>query len=121
MHCLNISVGGQQSFFMLFTDGGMFLLKHLSSSMSRLIQTINKQPAHAAGVQGSKTFQRPVMAFVMQRHDLDSLQLGMKQALRKVTWRMFALQVRYGLSSNQLLSTSGLFSSYKLDFCRFTG
>ncbi|KAK2163193.1 hypothetical protein LSH36_84g08056 [Paralvinella palmiformis] len=72
-------------------DGGMSLLKHLSSSMSHLIQTIHK-PSVQGTVPVNKTFQRPIMAFVMQRHDLDSLQLGMKQALRKVTCRVFALQ-----------------------------
>lgn len=36
---------------------------------------------------------RPVMVFMLQRHDLDSLQLAMKQALRKAACRVYALQV----------------------------
>lgn len=33
------------------------------------------------------------MVFMLQRHDLDSLQLAMKQALRKAACRVYALQV----------------------------
>lgn len=36
--------------------------------------------------------QRPVMIFILQRHDLESLQLAMKQALRKAACRVYALQ-----------------------------
>lgn len=36
---------------------------------------------------------RPVMAFLFQQHNLDSLQYTMKQALRKATCRVFAMQV----------------------------
>lgn len=35
---------------------------------------------------------RPVMQFVLQQHDLESLQVAMKQALRKAMCRVYAMQ-----------------------------
>ena len=71
--------------FVVPLDGGMSLLKHPSAAMAKLL----------VGGNGSQqpSLQRPVMAFVQQRHDLDSLQLAMKQGLRKAACRVFALQV----------------------------
>jgi len=37
--------------------------------------------------------QRPVLSFVLQWNDLESLQIAMTQALRKAVCRSFALQV----------------------------
>jgi E3 ubiquitin-protein ligase MYCBP2 len=34
------------------------------------------------------------MSFITQRHDLEGLQLAMKQALRKAACRVFAMQVK---------------------------
>ena len=59
--------------------------------MSRLIQTAERSSSkHAVE---DKVLQREVMSFVIQRHDLENLQLAMKQAVRKATCRVFALQV----------------------------
>ena len=66
-------------------DGGMSLLKHPSAAVAKLLVGGNGS--------GRPSLQRPVMAFVQQRHDLDSLQLAMKQGLRKAACRVFALQV----------------------------
>ncbi|XP_055893471.1 E3 ubiquitin-protein ligase MYCBP2-like isoform X4 [Biomphalaria glabrata] len=67
------------------TDGGASLLKHPSVAMTRLISAVEKR-------NGGKTLERPVMEFIVQRHDLEGLQLAMKQALRKAMCRVFALQ-----------------------------
>ena len=75
-----------------FSDGGMSLLKHPSAAMAKLIQSAEKSSLKP-GV-SDKALQKPVMAFVIQRHDLESLQLAMKLALRKAACRVFALQVR---------------------------
>ena len=77
----------------LTSDGGMSLLKHPSKAMTKLIQSIDRPGSLKAGTT-DKALQRPVMAFVVQRHELDSLQLAMKQALRKAACRVYALQVR---------------------------
>ena len=60
--------------------------------MAKLIQSAEKSSLKP-GV-SDKALQKPVMAFVIQRHDLESLQLAMKLALRKAACRVFALQVR---------------------------
>ncbi|XP_035827428.1 E3 ubiquitin-protein ligase MYCBP2 isoform X3 [Aplysia californica] len=66
-------------------DGGVSLLKHPSAAMTRLISAVEKR-------NGGHTLQRPVMEFIVQRHDLEGLQLAMKQALRKAMCRVFAMQ-----------------------------
>ena len=70
----------------------MSLLKHPSAAMAKLIQSAEKSSLKP-GV-SDKALQKPVMAFVIQRHDLESLQLAMRLALRKAACRVFALQVR---------------------------
>ena len=72
-------------------DGGVSLLKHPSAAMGKLISSVDR----SKGVQGNgeRALQRPVMEFIVQRHDLDGLQLAMKQALRKAACRVFAMQV----------------------------
>nr|CAH7734771.1 unnamed protein product [Callosobruchus chinensis] len=42
--------------------------------------------------EGLALLNRPVMQFIMQQHDLDALQLAMKQALRKAMCRVYAMQ-----------------------------
>jgi hypothetical protein len=37
---------------------------------------------------------RPVMSFLLQQHNLEALQLAMRQALRKATCRVYAMQVQ---------------------------
>jgi E3 ubiquitin-protein ligase MYCBP2 len=75
-------------------DDGMSLLKHPSVAMARLIQSVSHSslPRNAGVV--DQALKRPVLSFVMQRHDLDSLQIAMRHSLRKAACRVFALQVR---------------------------
>jgi E3 ubiquitin-protein ligase MYCBP2 len=54
---------------------------------------IVKNEAHSSDhADGLALLQRPVMQFLLQQHDLESLQLTMKQALRCDTksWTYFA-------------------------------
>ena len=75
----------------LSADGGVSLLKHPSAAMGKLISSVDRNKG--AQGNGERALQRPVMEFIIQRHDLDSLQLAMKQALRKAACRVFAMQV----------------------------
>ena len=93
----------------------MSLLKHPSVAMSKLIQSVEKgslSKASSLGL-GERALQRPVMAFVMQRHDLESLQLAMRHSLRKAACRMYALQVSHsacppGLMPNRKFNFASL-------------
>ena len=66
------------------------MLKHPSAAMSKLIASVDKGGAD----DGDRALQRPVMSFIVQRHDLEGLQLAMRQGLRKAACRVFAMQVR---------------------------
>ncbi|CAH1777009.1 unnamed protein product [Owenia fusiformis] len=66
-------------------DGGLSLLKNPSAAMTKLIEgSTDKGPARGD--------QNPVMAFIVQRHNLDALQLAMRQGLRKAACRVHAFQ-----------------------------
>ncbi|XP_062580615.1 E3 ubiquitin-protein ligase MYCBP2-like [Saccostrea cucullata] len=69
-------------------DGGMSLLKHPSAAMEKLLHTVDRKCPE----DDERALQRPVMSFITQRHDLEGLQLAMKQALRKAACRVFAMQ-----------------------------
>lgn len=75
-------------FFFLQTEVGSSLLRHPSPELSRLIS------AHSSLSKGERNFQWPVLAFVIQHHDLEGLEIAMKQALRKSACRVFAMEVR---------------------------
>ncbi|ESO93791.1 hypothetical protein LOTGIDRAFT_205644 [Lottia gigantea] len=68
-------------------DGGMSLLKHPSAAMTKLILSLDSTTDF-----GEMRLRRPVLDFIIQRHDLDGLQWAMRQALRKAACRVFALQ-----------------------------
>ncbi|XP_053398701.1 E3 ubiquitin-protein ligase MYCBP2-like isoform X4 [Mercenaria mercenaria] len=72
-------------------DGGT-LLKHPSAAMTKLIGSTDKGGNVLPLSSQERALSRPVMAFIVQRHDLDGLQLAMRQALRKATCRVYALQ-----------------------------
>lgn len=76
----------------VFLDGGT-LLKHPSAAMTKLINSVKEDKTSIQMPNQDKALTRPVMAFIIQRHDLDGLTLAMRQALRKATCRVFALQV----------------------------
>lgn len=61
--------------------------------MTKLINSVKEDKAGLQLSNQERALTRPVMAFIIQRHDLDGLQLAMRQALRKATCRVFALQV----------------------------
>ncbi|KAJ8975748.1 hypothetical protein NQ317_015370 [Molorchus minor] len=79
-------------------EGGSSLLCNPSSALQKL--TPNKDNPSSVVVENDLSFenndlkllQRPVLLFILQQHDLDSLQLSMKQALRKATCRVYAMQ-----------------------------
>ncbi|KAF5304151.1 hypothetical protein FQA39_LY01936 [Lamprigera yunnana] len=84
-------------------EGGSSLLCHPSSMLQKLVPNMdsssivsNEQSNDSLNLQGRQDklslLQRPVMLFILQQHDLDSLQLAMKQALRKAMCRVYAMQ-----------------------------
>ena len=96
-------------------------MKHPSKAMERLIKSYNPSSSHhdphphgnqstqssdhhhndALGASvDNRDLKRPVLAFVMQKHDLESLQLAMRQALRKAMCRVYALQVMRNIGPN---------------------
>ncbi|GLH12991.1 Putative inhibitor of type v adenylyl cyclase/neuronal presynaptic protein highwire/pam/rpm-1, partial [Gryllus bimaculatus] len=110
-------------------DGGSSLLCNPSAALQRLVPAVEHpavvgvSPAGAAvvvaGGGGSATapapapagaplaahagldlLSRPVMAFVLQQHPLEALGLTMRQALRKATCRVFAMQALNWLLRN---------------------
>lgn len=76
------------------TEVGSSLLRHPSPELSRLIS------AHGSLSKGERNFQWPVLAFVIQHHDLEGLEVAMKHALRKSACRVFAMEVRHSLISH---------------------
>jgi len=72
--------------------------------MAKLISSVKEDKAGIPMNPQERTLSRPVMAFIIQRHDLDGLQLAMKQALRKATCRVFALQVMHVVEFYLLVS-----------------
>lgn len=74
--------------FFFLIEVGSSLLRHPSPELSRLIS------AHSSLSKGERNFQWPVLAFVIQHHDLEGLEIAMKQALRKSACRVFAMEVR---------------------------
>lgn len=70
-----------------YTEVGSSLLRHPSPELSRLIS------AHGSLSKGERNFQWPVLAFVIQHHDLEGLEVAMRHALRKSACRVFAMEV----------------------------
>ncbi|XP_078077744.1 E3 ubiquitin-protein ligase MYCBP2 isoform X21 [Mustelus asterias] len=65
---------------------GSSLLRHPSPELSRLIS------AHSSLPKGERNFQWPVLAFVIQHHDLEGLEMAMRHALRKSACRVYAME-----------------------------
>ncbi|XP_042905925.1 E3 ubiquitin-protein ligase MYCBP2 isoform X1 [Parasteatoda tepidariorum] len=65
-------------------DSSPSFLCQPSAALTKLVSVLMERPVIS---------RRPVMAFILQQHDLDSLQLAMKQALRKASCRVYALQI----------------------------
>uniref|UniRef100_A0A6Q2X7Z5 E3 ubiquitin-protein ligase MYCBP2 n=1 Tax=Esox lucius TaxID=8010 RepID=A0A6Q2X7Z5_ESOLU len=81
-------------------DAGSSLLRHPSPELSRLIS------AHGSLSKGERNFQWPVLAFVIQHHDLEGLEVAMKHALRKSACRVFAMEAFNWLLCNVIQTTS---------------
>ncbi|XP_066542914.1 E3 ubiquitin-protein ligase MYCBP2 isoform X1 [Hoplias malabaricus] len=78
---------------------GSSLLRHPSPELSRLIS------AHGSLSKGERNFQWPVLAFVIQHHDLEGLEVAMKHALRKSACRVFAMEAFNWLLCNVIQTT----------------
>ncbi|KAM9484007.1 E3 ubiquitin-protein ligase MYCBP2 isoform 20-T20 [Salvelinus alpinus] len=79
---------------------GSSLLRRPSPELSRLIS------AHGSLSKGERNFQWPVLAFVIQHHDLEGLEVAMKHALRKSACRVFAMEAFNWLLCNVIQTTS---------------
>ncbi|XP_077339216.1 E3 ubiquitin-protein ligase MYCBP2 isoform X14 [Lithobates pipiens] len=88
------------NFFRITKEVGSSLLRHPSPELSRLIS------AHSSLSKGERNFQWPVLAFVIQHHDLEGLEIAMKQALRKSACRVFAMEAFNWLLCNVIQTTS---------------
>ncbi|XP_033631426.1 E3 ubiquitin-protein ligase MYCBP2-like isoform X2 [Asterias rubens] len=87
------------------SEDGSSLLRRPSALLAKLMK---------GGSKGFRALHRPVMSFIVQRHDLEGLQLAMKQALRKASCRVYALQALNWLlrSVTQLTSLHDLLWHY---------
>ncbi|XP_023654220.2 E3 ubiquitin-protein ligase MYCBP2 isoform X4 [Paramormyrops kingsleyae] len=79
---------------------GSSLLRHPSPELSRLIS------AHSSLSKGERNSQWPVLAFVIQHHDLEGLDLAMRHALRKSACRVFAMEAFNWLLCNVIQTTA---------------
>ncbi|XP_055726871.1 E3 ubiquitin-protein ligase MYCBP2 isoform X19 [Salvelinus fontinalis] len=79
---------------------GSSLLRRPSPELSRLIS------AHGSLSKGERNFQWPVLAFVIQHHDLEGMEVAMKHALRKSACRVFAMEAFNWLLCNVIQTTS---------------
>ncbi|KAJ8937059.1 hypothetical protein NQ314_012053, partial [Rhamnusium bicolor] len=75
-------------------EGGSSLLCNPSTALQKLIPTkdnpssvVVRNNISSENNDDLKLLQRPVLLFILQQHDLDSLQISMKQALRKAMCR----------------------------------
>ncbi|XP_056648043.1 E3 ubiquitin-protein ligase MYCBP2 isoform X1 [Diorhabda sublineata] len=82
------------------SEGGSSLLCNPSNALQKLIPK-RDNPASAivrndtnndVNNEGLALLERPVLQFLLQQHDLESLHLSMKQALRKAMCRVYAMQ-----------------------------
>ncbi|XP_044762914.1 E3 ubiquitin-protein ligase MYCBP2 [Coccinella septempunctata] len=80
-------------------EGGSSLLCNPSSALQQLIpkvdhssNVVKDEMNGSDGEGGLILLQRPVMQFLLQQHDLQSLKLSMRQALRKAMCRVYAMQ-----------------------------
>ncbi|KAG0414124.1 hypothetical protein HPB47_008717, partial [Ixodes persulcatus] len=68
------------------SEGVSSILCQPSAALTKLVSS--ELDSSAADL----TIQRPVMQFVLQRHDLDSMRVAIQQSLRKATCRVYAMQ-----------------------------
>lgn len=82
----------------MFSEAGSSLLCYPSAALQKLVPSMD-QSAIVSTSQTEVTnndrieiLMRPVMLFVLQQHNLQHLQLAMKQALRRAACRVYAMQ-----------------------------
>ncbi|XP_023712844.2 E3 ubiquitin-protein ligase MYCBP2 [Cryptotermes secundus] len=76
------------------SDGGSSLLCYPSAALQKLVPCMDQSAIVSEQFKGCMLdiLNRPVMSFLLQQHNLEALQLAMRQALRKATCRVYALQ-----------------------------
>lgn len=76
-------------------DGGSSLLVHPSAALERLAACIERGggPGGDPGGRARQVIIRPIMAFIFQNHDLETLAFAMRHATRKAAARVYAMQV----------------------------
>lgn len=75
-------------------DGGSSLLAHPSAALERLAACIERGggPGGDPGGRARQVIIRPIMAFIFQNHDLETLAFAMRHATRKAAARVYAMQ-----------------------------
>ncbi|XP_023247966.1 E3 ubiquitin-protein ligase highwire [Copidosoma floridanum] len=84
----------------LNNDAGSSLICYPSAALQKLVPSMdqsaivstNQTPESATNNERVDLLSRPVMLFVLQQHNLQHLQYAMKQALRRATCRVYAMQ-----------------------------
>lgn len=83
------------------------LLAHPSASLEKLMSQVSR-PGEAGG-RPRQLLVRPIMAFIFQNHDLETLAYAMRHATRKAATRVYGMQVRgFGGRGFFLLSPRGV-------------
>lgn len=73
----------------MLSEAGLSLLCYPSAALTKLVQLVTEKRVNPAEV----ALRHPVMKFILQHHDLDSLHLATRQAIRKAACRVYAMQV----------------------------
>ncbi|XP_073976386.1 MYC binding protein highwire isoform X3 [Rhodnius prolixus] len=77
-------------------ESGSSLLCHPSAALQKLVPSLSQSAiVNTAADRNASTvdlLSRPVLIFLLQQHNLPSLHLAMKQALRKATCRVYGMQ-----------------------------
>jgi len=82
--------------FSYVADGGSSLLCYPSAALQKLVPCMDQSAIVSEQFKGCvlDILNRPVMSFLLQQHNLEVLQLAMRQALRKAACRVYAMQVK---------------------------
>lgn len=81
-----------------FLEAGSSLLCYPSAALQKLVPSmdqsaiVSSSQTEVANNDRIEILMRPVMLFVLQQHNLQHLQLAMKQALRRAACRVYAMQ-----------------------------
>ncbi|KAG8222416.1 hypothetical protein J437_LFUL004875 [Ladona fulva] len=88
-------------------DTGSSLLCYASPALQKLVMPLdrssksaNEDTAAGTAAGSSDLLSHPVLMFLLQQHDLHGLQIAMRQALRRATCRVYAMQALNWLLRN---------------------